>query len=125
MSEVFKSWEELSRKEQLESIVWDAYKDAYGIRPRHMNLVAMTEQELDQELQFLGTVIDQQEQQRKLDEAAAVERFEKQIVAFIDAGAKDCETAIRWFHEAEETNGDPEYLCYCLGLPYGYFKVAA
>ena len=85
----------------------------------------MSEKELEQELQQLGNIIAQQEEQRKLDEAAAVERFENQVKAFIETGAKDRETAIRWFHEAEETNGDPEYLCYCLGLPYGYFKVAA
>lgn len=118
-----KSWDELSKKEQLEAIFWDAYKDAFGVRPRHVNLSAMTEQELEAELNQLGNIIAQQEEQRKLDEAAAAERFENQVKVFIESGAPDRETAIRWFHEAEGTLGDDDYLCYTLGLPYGYFKV--
>jgi len=31
--------------------------------------------------------------------------------------------ALRWIHEAEDTGGDNEYLCYTLGLPYRYFLV--
>jgi hypothetical protein len=38
------------------------------------------------------------------------------------SGAKDRAMALRWVHEAEETNGDDEYLCYTVGLPYGYFR---
>lgn len=30
---MFKTWDELSRKEQLECIFWDAYKDAEAILP--------------------------------------------------------------------------------------------
>jgi hypothetical protein len=44
------------------------------------------------------------------------------LAALIGAGAGDRATAIRWMHEANDTNYDPEYLCYCLGLPYGYFR---
>jgi hypothetical protein len=29
---------------------------------------------------------------------------------------------MRWIHEAEGSNGDDEYLCYLVGLPYGYFR---
>jgi hypothetical protein len=28
---------------------------------------------------------------------------------------------MRWIHEAEETNGDNDYLAWTLGLPYRYF----
>jgi len=30
--------------------------------------------------------------------------------------------ALRWIHEAEGSNGDEEYLCHLIGLPYGYFR---
>jgi len=30
--------------------------------------------------------------------------------------------ALRWIHEAEGSNGDDEFLCYLMGLPYRYFK---
>lgn len=124
MSE-FKSWEELSRKEQLESIVWDMYKEAHGIRPRHMNLAAMTEAELEAECQRLEEEVKMADRARREAEAAAVLRFSKRIGEVIKAGAKDRETALRWIHEADGSNGDDEYLCYINGLPYGFFKASA
>ena len=36
-----KSWEELSRKEQLAATHYDFYKDVHGIRPRWMNYEEM------------------------------------------------------------------------------------
>jgi hypothetical protein len=67
MSE-FKSWEELTHKEQLECIFWDAYKDAHGFRPRHIDVSAMTVAELEAELKILSTEIAVQEQERKAAE---------------------------------------------------------
>jgi hypothetical protein len=55
-------------------------------------------------------------------EQLAVDRFEAQIRNWIKVGAKTRETAIRWFHDVEDTQGDADYLCYRLGLPYGYIK---
>lgn len=123
--EQFKTWEELSRKEQLEANVWDMYKEAHGIRPRHLNLSAMTETELEAECQRLEGEIEMAEKARRADEAAAVSRFCKRIEEVIRTGAKDRETALRWIHEADGTNGDDEYLCYLNGLPYGFFRAAA
>jgi hypothetical protein len=124
MSE-FKSWEELSHKEQLECIFWDAYKDAHGFRPRHINVSAMTEAELEAELKILSTEIAVQEQERKEAEEKAAHDFEIRVQNLMMAGAKTRKQALRWIHEAEETQGDDEYLCYTLGLPYGYFKKVA
>lgn len=123
--EQFKTWEEMSNKEQLECIFWDAYKDAHGFRPRHINVSAMTEAELESELQVLGELIDQQEKARKEDEARAVVKFCKRIDEVIKSGAKNRETALRWIHEADGSNGDDEYLCFLNGLPYGFFRQAA
>jgi hypothetical protein len=41
------------------------------------------------------------------------------------SGAKDRATAMRWIHEAEDTQGDDDYLAYTLGLPYQYFRKVA
>jgi hypothetical protein len=38
-------------------------------------------------------------------------------------GARDREMALRWIHEAEGSNGDDEFLCYLVGLPFRYFAV--
>ena len=115
-------WDQLSRKDQLVATHYDAYKDAYGIRPRWYNYDAMTEDELVEELNRLGDVIEEQERRRFADECAAAEAFEDRIRDLIESGAQDYETALRWIHEAEGTDGDDEYLCYTLGLSYGYFN---
>jgi hypothetical protein len=116
------AWEEMTNKQQLECIIWDAYKDAYGVRPRHMNLEAMTEEELNKELEFLGKVIDENEKQRRADEAVAIDEFETHVAETIRMGAGDRETALRWIMEASEAQGDWEYFCFLEGLPYGYFN---
>jgi hypothetical protein len=43
------------------------------------------------------------------------------ILLMMKAGAKDRAMAIKWLHEANDTNGDNDFLCYCLGAAYGYF----
>lgn len=125
MTTEFKSWDELSRKEQLEAIVWDMFKEAHGIRPRHLNLAAMTEAELEAECQHLQKEIERAEKARREAEKGAVRDFEARIGEMINLGAKTRETALRWIHEADGSNGDDEYLCYINGLPYGFFKAAA
>jgi hypothetical protein len=49
--------------------------------------------------------------------------FEMRMLDLLRSGAKDREMALRWIHEAEDTGGDDEYLCYTLGLPYRYLAV--
>ena len=116
----FKSWEEMSTLEQYACTYWDMYKDAYGVRPRGIDTTDWTEAQFEAEFVYLGKAIEANYKEQLESEAKAIERFEAQVNSFIDSGAKDRETAIRWFHEAENTNGDDEYLCYCLGLPYRY-----
>jgi hypothetical protein len=124
MSE-FKSWEEMSVLEQMQCQYWDMYKDAYGVRPRGIDTTQWTEEEFMSEFETLGRVIEREEIARKESEAQASLRFEAQIQSMISSGAKSREAALAWIHEAEGSNGDDEYLCFLLGLPYGYFRKAA
>lgn len=44
-------WEEdllvpVVNRDDLISYIWDEYKSVYGVRPRHLNFKAMTDQEL-------------------------------------------------------------------------------
>lgn len=123
---MFKLWEEMTRKEQLEAEFWDAYKDAYGIRPRHINLSEMTEDELEKELVTLGEIIGRQELNRVLREAEAARKFEERILSVIETGAKDRETALRWIMEGAgydaEYGWNTEMIEWEMGLPYGYLK---
>ena len=125
MESVMKSWDELSRKEQLAATHYDFYKDVHGIRPRWMNYDAMTEEDLEKELDQLGREADAQrieeEQRHKMNTSI----LENRIQALINSGAKNRDGAIRWLHEAHDTNGDDDYLCYLLDIPYGYFRKVA
>jgi hypothetical protein len=120
-----KSWDEMTEKEQLECSLWDAYKDAHGVRPRFMNMEAMSLDELKEELERCCDAIMRNEKQRTIDEEAASHDFEMRMQNLLMSGAKTREMALRWIHEAEGSNGDDEYLCFLVGLPYGYFKLAA
>ena len=124
MSE-FKSWEEMTVLEQMQCQFWDMYKDAYGSRPRGIDTTDWTEEEFMAEFETLGRVIEREETQRKIDQAEASVRFENQINSLISSGARDRQAAIAWVHQAEGSDGDDEYLCFLLGLPYGYFRKAA
>ena len=124
MSE-FKSWEEMSELEQAQCMFWDMYKDAYGVRPRGIDTSGWTLADFDREFASLGQVIQADEALRREMEAEATVRVEKAIDTLMRSGARDRATAIRWLHESHDTQGDDEYLCFQLGLPYGYFRKAA
>jgi hypothetical protein len=120
--QAFTTWEEMSEQEQLQCTFWDAYKDAHGFRPRHIDTTTLTVEELKSDIARLASIIKDNERVRIEAEAKAVQVFERRMELLLRSGAKDREMALRWIHEAEETNGDDEYLCYAVGIPYGYFK---
>jgi hypothetical protein len=124
MTVEFKSWEELSELEQAQATYWDMHKDAYGVRPRCINTTTWTLEDFEAEFKVLNEVIEREDNARKEAEAQATVVFEQRIQSLIELGAKDRATAMRWIHEAEDTNGDNEYLAWTLGLPYGYFRKA-
>ena len=123
--EALKTWDEMSTLEQMQAQYWDMYKDAYGIRPRHMNLEAMTEADFEAEFKILGEVIEREAAIRKESEFKAEVDFEMRVQNLLATGARDRGMALRWIHEAEGTNGDDEFLCWTVGLPYGYFRKRA
>jgi hypothetical protein len=122
--EAFKTWEEMSVLEQMACQYWDMYKDAYGVRPRGVDTSTWTEADFLKEFGYLNLVIEREAVLRQEREDSAMHEFEMRMQDLLRSGAKDREMAMRWIHEAEETGGDDEYLCYTLGLPYRYFKEA-
>ena len=116
------TWEEMSTLEQYACQYWDMYKDAYGVRPRGIDTSAWTEADFENEFASLGAVIQQEEIARKAAETEAQHDFEMRVQGLLMSGAKDRDMALRWIHEAEGSNGDEDYLCFLLGLPYSYFR---
>lgn len=122
--EAFKTWEEMTTLEQYACTFWDMYKDAHGFRPRHVDTSTWTEADFEAEFKSLGEIMDREEILRKEREETAAHEFEMRMQDLLRSGAKDRAMALRWVHEAEGSNGDDEFLCYLVGLPYGYFRKA-
>jgi hypothetical protein len=98
------------------------YKDAYGVRPRGIDTTLWTESDFEREFVQLGRTIDANYAEQVIAEEQAMIAFEMRVQSLMTSGAKDYEMALRWVHEAEGSNGDEEYLCFLVGLPYGYFR---
>ena len=120
--EEFKTWEEMTVLEQYACTYWDMYKDAYGVRPRGIDTTDWTEAGFEAEFVYLAKIIDRENKDREAAEDKAMIAFEMRVQELMSSGAKSYEMAMRWVHEAEGSNGDDEYLCYLVGLPYGYFR---
>ena len=110
---------------ELETTIWDLYKDVHGIRPRFMDFSTMSIAELSETVDSLFAELKVVEAREAAAQAEAVQKFEKHVTNTICMGARDRETALRWIMDASEAGGDWEYFCYLHGLPYAYFKVAA
>ena len=117
----FKSWEEMSELEQLSCTFWDFYKEAHGVRPRHVNTSGWTVEDYRREFEVLSSISAANAAQRRSDQERAAHDLEVRIQSLMGCGAKDREMAIRWLDEAHESDGDLEYLCFLLGVDYGYF----
>ena len=121
----FTTWEQMSDLEQAQCQYWDMYKDAYGVRPRGVDTSMWTLADFDAEFKLLGEIIKQENIARQIAQHEAAHAFEQRMLKTLDCGAKDREMAMRWIHEAEGTNGDDEFLCWTLGLPYQHFRKVA
>ena len=106
----------------------DLHKDVYGFRPREGNWtswVAMTPDEKQAQWDYLIQELGRVCEEEKAREHECIVLFEERIANTIKNGAADRETAIRWLMDAEDAMGDPEYMCFLVGIPYGYFKKTA
>ena len=120
--EDFKTWEEMTVLEQYACQYWDMHKDAYGFRPRGIDTSSWTEADFEREFFQLSVTIAEEDRIRKEAEEKAAHDFEMRILSLQMTGATDRDMALRWVHEAEGSDGDDEYLCFLVGLPYGYFR---
>ena len=118
----FKTWEEMTTLEQYACQFWDMHKDAYGVRPRCIDTSSWTEADFEAEFVILAKTIDANYKEQLIAEEKATIAFEMRVQDLMTSGAKDYEMALRWVHGAEGSNGDEEYLCFLVGLPYGYFR---
>lgn len=53
------------KRYDLETLVWEMYKDAMGISPRHMDFKSMSDEDLEREADSLGRMIERQIQEQE------------------------------------------------------------
>lgn len=103
---------------ELENLIWDVYKDAYGYRPRHLDFNSMSLAELQAEADRVSEAAANQMRDQEEAEQRAVEDFKDLVQRTIDLGAGDEETALRWLIGGEEFNGiqDVEHFVWSKGF---------
>jgi hypothetical protein len=113
----------------LVSYIWDAYKEAHGFRPRHMDLNEMTMEELEAVADRVSKEVEIAIDEERIAEERATAKFEATIEKYINEfGATDRKTALRWMIDAEDLNDyvnfDKEhaddYVNFRFGLNYAY-----
>lgn len=105
----------------------DLHKDAYGFRPSPFSCAmweGFSPEDKQIEWDHLVRVSTERYEAEVAEQKQAAHDVEVTIQDLLMAGARDRGMAVRWLDEAHETNGDLEYLCYKLNVPYGYFKNA-
>jgi hypothetical protein len=110
----------------LKTTYWDLYKEVHGIRDRGGWVMdspdaAFVQAAIDL-LHREGVEVFAEE---KRQQAEAVVRFEKHIAMLINMGAGNRESALRWMHDADNTDGDLRYLEFVWGLPYNHLASQA
>ena len=112
-------------RQNLLAIYSDMHKDAYGFRPRHL-FTEMSTEELVSDMEYFGKLIDANLAQEAIAEKAAIDALEARLASYMEMGAPDRATAMRWELEASGdaltlqsgAKYDVGYYCYCMGLPY-------
>lgn len=110
-----------------DNTVSDLHKDAYGFRPSQSFWAQWAAFNGDQKQAVWDDLCDTLKAtiaRENAEQERAVKDFEVQLSNLLVSGAKDFAMALRWLHEAYDTNGDNEYLEFRLGLPYGYLVKA-
>lgn len=110
----------MTELEELECLYAEMFKDVHGMKARWYRASSVEEARAD--IARLEEQLKRVEQERAQAELDAAKDFEERIGEYIALGAGNRETALRWIMEADNANGDWEYLCYLNGLPYGFFK---
>jgi len=117
--------ERLAAIADLKVVYWDLYKEVHNVRPRGRGIMESSD---PSDLEYIQAEIDRLlvESERvvaedRCREAESVVRFEAHVAMLIKMGASDRESALRWIHDADNTNGDADYLSFVWGLPYRYF----
>ena len=114
---------ELTHRENMILLYSDFHKDAYGFRPRGLNLFAFTTEELEADFNRFEQVCKDNRIEELSAEAEADNAFRALIENTIQMGANDEVTALRWIAEGavEEYGYDYEHFLWNQGIVYSKY----
>ena len=114
---------ELTHRENMILLYSDFHKDAYGIRPRGLNLYAFTTEELEADFDRFEQVCADNRIEEKAAEAEADNAFKALIANTIQMGAGNEATALRWIAEGavDQYGYDYEHFLWSQGILYSAY----
>jgi hypothetical protein len=114
---------ELTYRENMILLYSDFHKDAYGFRPRTINVYALTTEELEADFSRFEQVCEDNRKEELVAEMEADNAFQALIENTIQMGAGDEATALRWIAEGEvEQYGyDYEHFLWSQGIAYSAY----
>lgn len=117
------SREELTHRENMILLYSDFHKDAYGFRPRTINVYALTTEELEADFARFEQVCADARKEELAAEAQADLAFQTLITNTIQMGAGDEVTALRWIAEGavEQYGYDYEHFLWNQGIAYSAY----
>ena len=109
----------MTERDELLQIISDMGKDINGVRPSLAPFNSMTETELRAEIERLQPLLDEAIEHEQMIDAQCITRFNDEVATFIQQGAANRTTAIRWMLQAwdyDETLDDADCICYNNGI---------
>ena len=109
---------ELSKRDELLSIISDFHKDARGFRPSLERYETMTESQLEDEVRYLASEVEQAMDMEAQREQVALREVQKTVAINILPGAANTREGIRWMLQGETFHNplDVEGFVYELGI---------
>ena len=109
---------ELTKRQELLSIISDFHKDARGFRPSLERYENMTESQLEDEVRYLASEVEQAMDMEAQREQVALREVQKTVAINILSGAGNTREGIRWMLQGEEfhTPQCVEGFVYSLGI---------
>jgi len=109
----------MTERDELLQIISDMGKDINGVRPSLAPFNSMSETELKAEIERLQPLVDEAVAHEQMIDAVCITRFNDEVATFIQQGAANRSTAIRWMLQAQgydETPEDADFICYNNGI---------
>ena len=105
--------------------VSDLHKEAYGTRPREGFWAEWDAANNDEKQRIWDSLLDTADRAAEMElecQLEAERELNEHFRRVVDIAGGTREDAIRYLHDAYDTNGDREYLEYILGVRYGYLS---